>query len=436
MIRHLKAHSSSLLSIGVRAASVIAGFMVTFYIGHSFGPLANGQYALIAQTAMFLSIVAVGGMDLAVVRYFSATQEYKVPLSRRSLYRALGYSLGTGAVIVSLLAATHTWILDFLFHSYMPQHGVVILGAILMVRTTTRLTAAVLRSQDRHFIAQVIEVLAIPVLVTVLLALGVVVTLAEVLYATAGVGMLTAVFGIWRSFRFTSGDPAALDVPFRALFRTSMPLWLNAIALNIADWYSLATAAAALGVYEAGLFRVAFQIGSALSFSAMGIYNVFTARISAALAVGDVARVARLSRSATRLSLVILIPIVIALFAGGEELLGLIGPAFRQAAPLLKLILVGQLLYVATGPAGLVLAMSGHERLNLLISAAVTGSLLILAPIAAHLGGLYGLAALVACVPFAGNVANMIVVYRLERINTVTGRYFGPPRAVPASAAT
>ena len=421
---------------------MVAGFAITYYIGHHFGPLANGQYALIVQTALFLSIIAVGGMDLAIVRYFSAAVAFRVPLGLRSLLRAVGYSLGAAAVIVGLLAITHKWILQYLFQSHMPNHGVVIIAAALCARTTTRVTAAVLRSQDRHLVAQMVETLAIPVFVTALLALGLVTSLGEVLYATAIVGLMVASFGLWRVFRRASTAPDALDVPFRSLFRTSLPLWLTVVALNIADWYSLATAAATLGVYDAGLFRVAFQIGGALSFSAMGIYNVFTARISAAIAVGDKERVARLSRSATRLSIALLAPVVIALLLFGDALLGLIGPEFRAAAPLLRIFTIGQLIYVATGPGGLVLAMSGHERLNLLISAAVTGGLLLLAPIASNMYGLYGLAVVTACVPVIGNFANTIAVLRLEHFNTITGRYHGAqrereaePPSPPATAA-
>ena len=303
-----------------------------------------------------------------------------------------------------------------------------IIAAALFARTTTRVTAAVLRSLDRHLVAQTVEALAIPVLVTLLLALGVVTSLQEVLYATAIVGLTVASFGLWRVLRRASSSPEALDVPFKALFRTSLPLWLTVVALNIADWYSLATAAATLGVYDAGLFRVAFQIGGALSFSAMGIYNVVTARISAAIAVDDIERVARLSRSATRLSVSLLAPVVIVLLLFGDALLGLIGPEFRAAAPLLRIFVIGQLIYVATGPGGLVLAMTGHERLNLLISAAVTGGLLLLAPIAAHMYGLYGLALATASVPVIGNFANTFAVLRLERFSTISGRYYGAKR--------
>lgn len=424
---YLRTHFQSLASIGIRGLSVIAGFLITFFLGHSYGPLANGQYALIAQTAMFLSIVAVGGMDLAVMRQFSATIAFGIPLGRRSLMRALVYSLAAGLIIVVALIVIGPTTLGVLFHGKLPQDAVLLVSVLLMARTTTRLTAAVLRSQEAHLIAQSIEVLVIPATVALLLALHLVAGLQPTLVATAITGLLAACYGVWRCLRFTAVGERALDVALPVMLRSSLPLWATAIALNIADWYSLATAATTLGVYEAGLFRVAFQVGGALSFSAMGMYNVFTARISAAVAVGDVQRVARLGRAATRLALVLLAPVVVGLLLLADPLLGLIGHEFKSAAMLLRIIVFGQVLYIATGPAGLVLAMTGHERLNLVNSLFVTGGLLVAAPLAAHHYGLFGLAIATACVPFAGNIANLLTVYRLEKINVVTGVFAGPP---------
>lgn len=426
MKEYLRAHFHSLASLAIRALSVLAGFLITFFLGHEMGPLANGQYALIAQTAMFLSIVAVGGMDLAVVRHFSATVAHQIPLSRRSLGCVLAYSMGAGLLIVAILAVGGSPLLSFLFGKDLPRNALLILCVLLLARTCTRLMGAVLRSQDSHIRGQSVEVLIIPGVVSLMLVFGLARTLHDVLWATAALGVFAAGYGIFSSLKFTSSAPDALDVPLRPMFQTSLPLWATAISLNIADWYSLATAATRLSVYDAGLFRVAFQIGGALTFVAMGMYNVFTARISAALATGDIARVARLSRSATRLSAVCIGPVVVVLLLFAEPLLGLISPEFERAAPLLRIIVVGQALNVLTGPAGLVLAMTGHERINFAVSAAVTGALLIVLPVAAHFHGLFGIAAIVAFVPVVGNLANLFFVWKLEHINVVTGRFSGP----------
>src|SRR5258705_7595800 len=86
----LWAHRQSLASLTMRAAGVLAGFVVTVLIGRWFGPRANGQYAIVTQTAMFLSIVAVGGLDLAVGREFSRTQAAGKKPGLRTFRRSLG----------------------------------------------------------------------------------------------------------------------------------------------------------------------------------------------------------------------------------------------------------------------------------------------------------------------------------------------------------
>lgn len=426
-VRHyLKAHFQSLASISIRGLSVLAGFVISFLIGNVYGPVASGQYALITQTGIFLSIVAVGGMDLAVVRRFSATMVRHIPLSRAAVAKVLAYCLGAAAVVIAALVAGGIPYFTGLFGKHYPQDAVILLCLVMIARSMTRLTAAILRSQNAHIVAQTIEVLVIPSSVALLMAIGVLATLGEVLWATALIGLAAGVFGVFRSFMFTRAGPGTVDVAMRSLFRTSLPLWLTGIALNVADWYGLATAASVLGVYEAGLFRVSFQIAGALSFVAMGLYNVFAARISAALEAGDIYWVAQLSRSATRLAIMVTLLPVILLVIFAETLLAFVGPEFVSAAPLLQIMLIGQFLYVATGPAGLVLAMMGHERLNFLIAASVTGVLLIAAPLAAHAFGLIGLAVAMALVPIVGNVANLLTVRRLEHINIMTGQYVEP----------
>ncbi len=429
-LRHyLGAHFQSLASISIRGLSVLAGFAISFLIGNLYGPVASGQYALITQTGIFLSIIAVGGMDLAVVRRFSATMVRKVPLSRAAVLKVLAYCLIAAAVIVIALGAAGMPYFVGLFGKHYPQDAVILLCLVMLARSMTRLTAAILRSQNVHIMAQTIEVLVIPTSVALLMAGGVLATLGEVLWATALIGVAAGLFGVLRSFGFTRGGSDTVDVQLRDLFRTSLPLWLTGIALNIADWYGLATAASVLGVYEAGLFRIAFQIAGALTFVAMGLYNVFAARISAAIETGDIYWVSRLSRSATRLGILVTLVPVVLLGVFARNLLAFIGPEFVAAAPLLQIMLVGQFIYVATGPAGLVLAMMGHERLNFLIAASVTGALLIAAPIAAHLFGLTGLAVTMALVPIIGNIANLLTVRRLERINIITGSYVEPDEA-------
>ncbi len=102
MFKYLIKHIDSLGSIGIRGLSILAGFGITFYIGREMGPVANGQYALVTQTAMFLSIVAVGGVAIAI----SALLIGRNLASFYAVYRLVGINILTGSYVPPSQAAS------------------------------------------------------------------------------------------------------------------------------------------------------------------------------------------------------------------------------------------------------------------------------------------------------------------------------------------
>lgn len=417
-----KRHFQSLMAVGVRGLSVVAGFLVTYLIGRHLGPKANGEYALITQTAMFLSIVAVGGLDLAAVRKFSEAVAKKLPLRRSSLYKILLYSFAFNIAIILLLVMGGHPMMQLLFKDDIPQGALLILIAIMISRTFTRMVGGVLRSQKSYILGQAIEVLFIPVAVSLVIMLGVAKSVGGILWMTAIIGMGVALFGILACLRYTAVTAEAHAVEMRGLLKIAAPLWGVAIFLNISDWYSLATAAAVLSVYDAGLYRIATQAGSVLSVVILSLFSVFSAQMAAAYAAGNRDAVADLCRTATRLSAAFVIPLAIVLFVFAEPLLGLFGPEFVKAATVMRVVVVGQAIYVVTGPAGLALAMTGHERVNLMVTLVSTIFLLIMTPVAAHQWGLIGISAFMGIAFVARNVASLIAMWKLEGINVMTGR--------------
>lgn len=423
MLTYFKSHLDSLLSLAIRVLSVLAGFGVAFYIGRQMGAHANGQYALVTQTAMFLSVIAVGGLDFAVVREFAGTTVRGIALNRKTLLGATGLALLLAGVIVLFLISGGEYLLESLFGNGLAKASSLILSIILISRTLTRLTSAVLRSQQDYLLSQIVEVLMIPAVVLFLLVIGVLRTIDQVLWCTASVGIITGLLGIAASLRFTGNGPDTLAVPMRRLLHSAAPLWGVAITLNISDWYGLTTVAIFLSVADAGVYRVAMQMGTVLSIVSMGLFAVFSAQISAAFAAGDRSRVAALCRSSTRLALLLVAPAAAILFLFAAPLLRFIGPEFEAGAPLLRIMAVAQVLATLSGPSGQALAMAGHGRINFLITATTTVGLIISLPLLAHFLGAIGVAIGVALVLVGNNAANLLFFWRAEGINSITGQH-------------
>lgn len=421
-LRAFSHHRQSILALGVRGASLVAAFCITYFIGHDLGPAANGQYALITQTAIFVSVLGLLGLDIAVVRHFSGARASAAPLKRAIYLKTAALSIGLMVALALLLAAAGDLLWKPLFGDVVSHDALLVASVLLIGRGGTRLFGAILRSQHAFVTGQSLDVLAIPLVVAVLLFLGLLQDLDSILWATAAASIAATTVAFAIGLRFAQGGPDAFAPTLPKLFKSALPLWGASISANIGDWFGLAVAAAILGAYDTGLFRVAAQAAAVMQVVSMALFSVYSPKISTAFHAGDLAWVGRLTRSATRLSAVCAIPMAAGLLIFAEPLLGLIAPEFEQASTVLRILVLGQLGFTLTGPCGITLAMSGNERTNLVLMIVSTSMLFIFVPIATAHWGLTGLAVCMSVVLMARNLLTVILVDRLLGLNVLSGR--------------
>lgn len=414
-------HKASLASLLMRGLGVAAGFVVTFIIGRWYGPAANGQYAIVTQTAMFLSVIAVGGLDLAVAREFSRTAAESRPLSLATFLRSFLQTLGIAIVLSLLMLIGGERLLQLMGRDAVPKGAVGVLCIILLARTGTRFLAAMLRSQSAFVLAQAVEVLFIPLCTILALGLGVARTISEILWATAFAGVGSALIGLVASLRYTSRRPDAVTVSTSSLYAIALPLWGAAITQNLSDWYVLATISSFDGLYQAGLFRVAAQFASFFTLVSTGLYGTFGTQISEAYHRDDKARVAELAGSATRLSAVLIIPVAVLFVIFARQIMGVIGPQFQEGVPILQVLVVGQVGVALASPAALVLAITGHPRINFTITAVSAAAMLVIAPLMVQASGAAGVAGVIAAIMVTQNLVAHFLVRRIERIDALRG---------------
>lgn len=418
-------HTTTLIALAVRAGAVLAGFAVTFVIGNRMGAAANGQFALVSQTAMFLSVVGLVGLDVGVVRHFARAVALKIPVAATALLKvgALGTCCMLTIALVLWLGGQQVW--EPLFGTAVPRTLLPVLCVLLFARGGTQLLGGLLRSQHRFTLGQVIAALTIPAGTAIALLAGLAGTVEQALWVAAAGGMVSMLVGVGAMRRHVARGSEALDVGLRPLFTSSLPLWGVGIANNIGDWYGLAVAAQMLSAADAGVYRVGAQIAATLQIISIAIFSVYSAKISTAFHADDLAQVARLARTSVRLSTLTAVPTAALLMVASPFLLDQIGPEFAGAFALIAILVIGQLAFTLTGPCGLVLAMSGNERINLAITVAGTLVLLMAVPVAAKFGGLPGIAVCTSTVMLLRN----IIAYGVVRSKLGIGIWSGAVRA-------
>lgn len=425
VMRMVTPHTTALVALAVRAGAVVAGFAVTFIIGNQMGAAANGQFALVSQTAMFLSVLGLIGLEVGVVRHFAKAVALKTPVALAGLLKVSGLGIGFMLVIAVALWLGGEWVWEPLFGTAVSRSLLPVLCVLLVARGGTQLFGGLLRSQHRFTLGQAIAALTIPAATAAALLAGLASTVEQALWAAAAGGVISMIVGAAAMRRHVARTPDALTVELRPLVASSLPLWGVGIANNIGDWYGLAVAAQMLGAADAGIYRVAAQIAATLQIISIAIFSVYSAKISTAFHADNLAEVARLARTSVRLSTVTAVPAAALLMVASPFVLDQIGAEFAEAFSLIAILVIGQLAFTLTGPCGLVLAMSGNERINLAITVSGTVALLFAVPAAAKFGGLPGIAVCISVIMLLRN----IIAYGVVRSKLGIGIWSGAVRA-------
>jgi O-antigen/teichoic acid export membrane protein len=181
--------------------------------------------------------------------------------------------------------------------------------------------------------------------------------------------------GIWR-------ERGSFDMGL--LLRTSTPLLLVNSMNLVLGW----TDVLVLGIWrdaaEVGIYGIALRIALLTAFILSAINVVVAPQFAALHAQGNDTALKRLAQQGAFWTLVAAAPAILVLLLVPDLILQIFGPQFREGAGVLRILALGQLVNVATGSVGVLLVMTGHEKLmrNIVAASAVLNLLgnLVLVP--------------------------------------------------------
>lgn len=168
-----------------------------------------------------------------------------------------------------------------------------------------------------------------------------------------------------------------------------------------------------------GAYAIAIRAAELLLFVPIALNVSMASALSHLHAADDGPRLRQAVSSAVRLQSACAIPILVALLLFGRQIIELaFGPEYGAAAGPLRVLLIGHMVNVLTGPADLLLNMTGRERataLGMAVAAAVNVSLnLLLIP---HLG-MIGAALATTASNVTWNVGLAVLAGRALGVNT------------------
>jgi O-antigen/teichoic acid export membrane protein len=142
----------------------------------------------------------------------------------------------------------------------------------------------------------------------------------------------------------------------------SWPLFLMAGVQELLNQIDLILLGLLSNATQAAHFAASMRLASLVTFGLMAIGTVSGPLIASAYNRNDLGELARIARMSARFSTMFAVIIAALLVILGRPALGLFGPGFEAANPVLLVLLVGGLVNSLTGSVGYLLTMTGRER--------------------------------------------------------------------------
>ena len=379
-------------AFGVRAAGALFSFLLNFLIARHYGPVGTGSYALALTTGIVAGTLALVGLDYILLRTVAGDVKTGALAEARGAIRTIvrGAS-GIGLAVSVILALIGVpIILKFLGH---PEDATVLeLSALAVLPfVLTRLASAGLRATGSVVVSQWIDGQIATTLSLVAAGLVIVaaprVAIGDLYLCYVVAQSAAAVYGFWLLRKAARDWPAASPTRLVPMLGQGARISFVVMSMLFADWLLLLFIGAEYSTADVGRFRTAVQIAALTNIIVVTFDTVAGPKVAAAHRVGETASIRRTWFNSMLLMLGMSAPLLGLCLVAPEWLLGLFGPGFIAAAPALRVLAIGQLINVLTGPAGSILIMTGRESWSLSIS---IGALLLLAVLGFTLVPAYG----------------------------------------------
>lgn len=356
------------LAGGLRGGAIVARALVGLVLARFLGAAEVGVYFLVVAAGGLVALVARAGLDRLAL-----AEVGRHPAAARTIAQALGRRLAATSLVASAVGVGLGLLVPW--PDEIDRVAVILVMAAVVPLNLVHLGANVLRGVGRTTTSLVVGEVAPPalrLLAFAVLPLSLTATRAAAAFLLGSIAA-SVVLVVQRS-RLPDPDETGPAPPgsrwsLADPWRQTGPLFVVAAAAQVRELVTTGLA------WSTGVPAEVGGLGTATRLEQMSLLPTTATRFvtapelvssgpSLAPAVADLAR-----RTARR-SMVIQVPVLLAVGLLAPQLLGVLGDDFVPAAGFLRILVVGGLINAATGSTTQVLLMSDHRR-RLAISATV-----------------------------------------------------------------
>jgi len=405
-----------------KVIGILGGYLFTYNIAQNYGASLNGLVNLSLSVFMIASTFGTLGIDVNLVKYFSAPEKWKDDPGL--FYKVVLKSLILTLVLTFILYLCRDLVVIKLFKK--PQLSSIYVWAVCSIPgwTLIRNFSGVLRAKGLNNWFSFFQnasrfTLAYFILVSFniikLDSLNAIKAHFFAIYILVVLGFIVVVYNFKKlSFRSTSNSWQFLKEAF--------PMFLSSTIMVFLGWVD----SFILGIYVSdeaiGVYGIALKLAMICAFSMEAINSGLAPKIANLYREGKRVEFKKLVNFAAKINFLITAAIVIAVIITNKWLLGLFGEEFMQGTTVLLILCSIHLINSAMGSSAIIMQMTGYQKQYRNIALLSLGVNLILNFALIPKFGITG-AAIATAISFTiWNISSVVFLKRKENIIT----YFNP----------
>ena len=402
----------------VQFLAMPVGIVYYIVLARIYGKSAIGAFALSMTIANIFLLLGTLGSQRSVTRFVAAAPKDQPAVRRRIYHRMVVIVLPASGIAAVVLYQVSWWLSQGVFHKEELAFTLPVLAFALPLLGLHAVTRGALLGIKRVAEASAFSSLIPTTVATVVLVCAALLwmpakTFMVPIYAHLLGLAVAVVIGVTIWYRRVPSGEEIGDVPsYGELLSVSAPMMITASMHLLLNW----TDTLMLGYFretaEIGEYRIAFRIAVLSGFALTAVNSISNPKFAETHASEDVDRLRRIARDATRIVMLVSLPVFLVTVIAPKFVLGFFGPEFKSVAPVLVVLCAGKFFSACCGPVGSFLNMTGQQvpmgRIMVVSAVMNAGLNLLLIP----RFGLIGAAVATTISTIAWNVAATLRVYR------------------------
>jgi len=357
-----KIKSKTLFALCLKVSSALVSFFSVVVITRYLGIEQSGYYFLAYSIISILAVVSRVGLDNTVLRFTgAAVSEKNYPSIRGLMNKSMGLAL-LGSSFIGLLGYISVPTLATEVFKQPELINVLKFSMPAIVAISLSTLIGMFFQGIGHIAKTVFLVnIAINLLLIIFLVIFNSSTAKDAAVFLSLSSLLTLFIGLFFCIPYTK-YPILYDLEWKTLASSFIPLWVMMTMQQVIQWSGRIIAGAWLPATDVALLAVAQRTALLTSFILMAVNLVIAPSFAALYKKNDMENLKESAIKAMKLTAFFGLFLSAPLFLFPQFFLGIFGDEFASGGKLLRIMVVGQIINVITGPVLMLLSMTGNER--------------------------------------------------------------------------